>query len=128
MPKFVESSPSQGYLQPPDMRKWVPEDDLAHFVLEALERVPMSAFRVNGRGTGSAHYHPRTMLALLIYSYANGTGKPSSFYNIINFLSTEKGFFRSDKLAVTVRASFQVLWRRPRESFFESTNQCLARP
>ena len=32
----------------------------------------MSAFKVNHRGTGSAQYHPRMMLALLIYCYANG--------------------------------------------------------
>ena len=72
MPKFVERDPSQLYLLPLDIRDWVPEDDLAYFVLEAVERVPMSAFQVNERGTGSAQYHPRMMLALLIYCYANG--------------------------------------------------------
>ena len=71
MAKFVERDQSQLYLLPVDMREWLPEDDLAHFVLEAVERVPM-AFRVNERGTGSAQYHPRMMLALLIYCYANG--------------------------------------------------------
>jgi len=45
---------------------------LAHFVLEAVERVEMGLFRVNSRGTGDAQYHPRMMLALLIYCYANG--------------------------------------------------------
>ena len=70
--KFVERDQSQLYLLPVDMREWLPEDDLAHFVVEAVERVPMGAFRVNERGTGSAQYHPRMMLALLIYCYANG--------------------------------------------------------
>ena len=32
----------------------------------------MHRFRVNERGSGSAQYHPRMMLALLIYCYANG--------------------------------------------------------
>ncbi len=32
----------------------------------------MSAFKVNHRGTGAARYHPRMMLALLIYCHANG--------------------------------------------------------
>ena len=41
-------------------------------MIEAVERVEMSAFKVNHRGTGSAQYHPRMMLALLIYCYANG--------------------------------------------------------
>jgi len=72
MPRFVNADQSQPYLLPPDLRDWVPEDDLAHFVLEAVERVPLAAFRVNERGTGSAQYHPRMMLALLIYCYANG--------------------------------------------------------
>ena len=57
---------------PPDLRDWIPEDDLAHFVIEAVERVELGAFKVNRRGSGSAQYHPRMMLALLIYCYANG--------------------------------------------------------
>ena len=72
MAKFVERDQSQLYLLPVDMRDWVPEDDLTHFVLEAVNRVPMSTFVVNERGTGSAQYHPRMMLALLVYCYANG--------------------------------------------------------
>ena len=26
---------------PPDLRDWVPEDDLVHFVIEAVERLPL---------------------------------------------------------------------------------------
>ena len=72
MEKFVESDPRQALLLPVDLREWVPEDDLSHFVLAAVERVAMERFRVNERGSGSAQYHPRMMLALLIYCYANG--------------------------------------------------------
>ena len=72
MSRFVDCGRDQAFLLPPDLRDWVPEDDLAHFVIEAVERVDMSAFKVNRRGTGSAQYHPRMMLALLIYCYANG--------------------------------------------------------
>ena len=72
MPKFVQRHQSQLYLLPPDLRDWLPEDDLAHFVIEAVERVPLERFEVNERGTGSAQYHPRMMLALLVYCYANG--------------------------------------------------------
>ena len=73
MPKFVPSDRSQPCLLPPDMRERVPEDDLVHFVLEAVERVSMSRFRVNERGTGSAQCHPRTMLALPVHCHATGT-------------------------------------------------------
>ena len=72
MAKFVQRDQSQLYLLPVDMRDWLAKDDLAHFVVEAVERVPMEAFVVNERGTGSAQYPPRMMLALLVYSYANG--------------------------------------------------------
>jgi transposase len=72
MSKFVDCARHQAFLLPPDLRDWVPEDDLAHFVSEAVERVGIGAFEVNDRGTGSAQYHPRMMLALLIYCYANG--------------------------------------------------------
>ena len=72
MSKFVDCDREQAFLLPPDLRDWIPSDDLAHFVIEAVERVDLGAFKVNHRGTGSAQYHPRMMLALLIYCYANG--------------------------------------------------------
>ena len=72
MQNFVQADRNQPYLLPPDLREWLPEDDLAHFVVEAVERVPLGDFVVNTRGTGSAQYHPRMMLALLVYCYANG--------------------------------------------------------
>ena len=59
-------------LLPPDLREWVPEDDLVHFVIEAVDRLPLESFRVNHRGTGAKQFPPHMMLALLIYSYANG--------------------------------------------------------
>ena len=46
--------------------------DLCHFVIAAVERVGMEEFQTNERGTGSEQYHPRMMLAMLIYCYANG--------------------------------------------------------
>ena len=72
MRHFIEANRDQPFLLPPDLREWVPEDDLAHFVLEAVERVDLHHFRVNERGSGSPQYPPRLMLALLIYCYANG--------------------------------------------------------
>ncbi len=73
MVNFVDCERDQAFLLPPDLRDWIPADDLAHFVIEAVEHVDLGAFKVNHRGTGSAQYHPRMMLALLIYCYANGT-------------------------------------------------------
>ena len=59
-------------LLPVDLRDWVPEDDLVHFVIEAVKTLPTAEFVVNERGTGYAQYPPSMMLALLIYCYANG--------------------------------------------------------
>jgi len=72
MSRFVSADPNQPLLLPVDLREWIPEDDMVHFVLEAVERVPLERFKINERGSGSAQYHPRMMLALLIYCYANG--------------------------------------------------------
>lgn len=72
MSRFIQADPSQPLLLPMDLREWVPEDDLCHFVLEAATQVEVSRFKVNRRGGGSEQYHPHMMLALLIYCYANG--------------------------------------------------------
>jgi transposase len=72
MMNFVACDRDQALLLPPDLKDWLPEDDLAHFVIAASERVSMGAFKLNQRGAGKAQYHPRMMLALLIYGYANG--------------------------------------------------------
>lgn len=72
MSRFVQADRSQPFLLPPDLREWLPADDLAHFILEAVERVPLDHFQVNERNSGSEQYHPQMMLALLIYCYANG--------------------------------------------------------
>ena len=59
-------------LLPEDLRDWVSEDDLVHFVIEAVEGMNLQGFRVNQRGCGDAQYPPSMMLALLIYCYASG--------------------------------------------------------
>ena len=71
MTRFVPSDRRQPFLMPPDLRDWVPKDDLVHFIIEAVERVDMEKFAVNYTGSGSAQYDPRMMLALIIYCYAN---------------------------------------------------------
>jgi transposase len=70
--RFVSVDRDTPMLLPPDLREWVPEDDLVHFVIEAVDRLPLESFRVNHRGTGAEQFPPYMMLALLIYSYANG--------------------------------------------------------
>jgi len=70
--KFVNVNHRQPLLLPLDLRDWVPEDDLVHFIITAVEGLDLRTFVVNERGTGSPQYPPRMMLALLVYCYANG--------------------------------------------------------
>lgn len=57
---------------PVDLREWVAEDDIAHFILEAVNLVEVEKFHCNERGCGSEQFPPRMMLALLIYCYSHG--------------------------------------------------------
>ena len=59
-------------LLPPDLRDWIPEDDMVNFVIQAVDGLDLGVFKVNVKGTGSAQYPPHMMLSLLIYCYANG--------------------------------------------------------
>lgn len=70
--RFVNLDRQTPMLLPCDLRDWVPADHLVHFILDAVEELPLSHFHVNLRGTGSEQYPPAMMLALLIYSYATG--------------------------------------------------------
>jgi transposase len=70
--RFKNTDRKTPLLLPPDLRDWVAEDDLVHFVIQAVERLPLSTFAVNHKGCGDAQYPPHLMLALLIYCYANG--------------------------------------------------------
>jgi transposase len=59
-------------LFPVDMRDWLSSDHLVHFVIDAVQQIDVSGFKVNRRGSGSEQYPPEMMLALLVYSYATG--------------------------------------------------------
>jgi transposase len=59
-------------LLPPSIQEWVAEDDMARFIVEAVEVVEDHQCHFNWRGSGDEQYPPRMMLALLIYCYAHG--------------------------------------------------------
>src|SRR3954467_8809669 len=61
------------FLLPPDLKDWLPEDDLAHFIVAAAERVRLGAFWTNRQGGGKPQYHPRLMLAWRCWSTAMRT-------------------------------------------------------
>lgn len=72
MRKFIDIDRETPMLLPCDLRDWIPEDDMVHFIIESVENMKLQQFKVNERGTGSKQYPPVMMLALVIYCYANG--------------------------------------------------------
>lgn len=70
--RFINLDRQTPMFLPCDLRDWVPDGHIVHFILEAAEQIPTEQFRVNHRGTGSEQYPPTMMLALLIYSCATG--------------------------------------------------------
>ena len=69
----------QRLLLPPDLREWLPEGHLALFLLDVVGELDLSAIEKVHKGKdtrGRAGYHPRMMVALLLYGYC--VGKPSS--------------------------------------------------
>lgn len=70
--RFVNVDRNTPMLLPPDLRDWVPEDHIVHFILDAVETLGGDSWIVNERGSGDEQYPPSMMLSLLIYCYATG--------------------------------------------------------
>ena len=60
------------FLLPPSVDEWLPERHLARFVVEVVEGLNLRSMTGSYRGSGSASYHPKVLLGLLIYGYATG--------------------------------------------------------
>jgi transposase len=68
MTTYMPFDREEPFLLPPDVKDWLPANDIAHFIVAAVERVRLAAFHTNSRPSGKPQYHPRLMLALLVYS------------------------------------------------------------
>jgi transposase len=72
---YRDWSPNQGYMFPPSPHDWLPEDDLVYFILDTvatLDLTPIFAY-YERELRGQPPFHPRMMVALLLYCYATGT-------------------------------------------------------
>jgi transposase len=72
MSNFRAIDRKTGYLLPPSVDEWLPEIHLARFIFEVIDELDLGPMSRAYRGTGSASYHPRTLLSLLVYGYATG--------------------------------------------------------
>jgi transposase len=71
---FLACDREQAYLMPPSLRDWLPADELAWCVLDAVAEMDLSAIYAGYRadGHGRAAHDPAMMVALLLYAYAVG--------------------------------------------------------
>ena len=67
-------NPNQQYLLPPSVQDWLPENDLVYFILDTVNELDISAVteKYEQEKRGFPPFHPRMMVALLLYSYCRG--------------------------------------------------------
>lgn len=72
MSRFVPIDRDTAYLLPPSVDEWLPEDHLARFVVEVIDKLDLSELVGQYAGRGSDAHHPAVLLGLLVYGYSSG--------------------------------------------------------
>jgi transposase len=72
MSRFVAIDRDTAYLLPPSVDEWLPDDHLARFVVEVIDKLDLSELVRQYAGRGSDAHHPAVLLGLLIYGYSSG--------------------------------------------------------
>jgi transposase len=72
---YRDWSTDQAYLFPPSPQDWLPEGDLVYFLLDTVATLDLSPIFAHYERElrGQPPFHPRMMVALLLYCYATGT-------------------------------------------------------
>jgi len=67
-------NPNQQYLFSPSVQDWLPENDLVYFLIDTVGELDISAItqKYEQEERGFPPFHPRMMVALLLYSYCRG--------------------------------------------------------
>jgi hypothetical protein len=85
---FLACDRDQAFLLPPDVRDWLPEGQIAWFVLDVVDQLDLHRFLAAHRadGHGRAAYEPRMLLGVLLYAYCLGVrlGFPPSSGHLIS--------------------------------------------
>lgn len=71
---FLPYEPMQDFLLPPSPSEWLPEDHLAYFVIEVIDRLDLQIFyaRYEGDGRRNQPFDPAMLVKVLVYGYATG--------------------------------------------------------
>src|SRR3954454_4347746 len=72
---YRDWSTDQAYLFPPSPHDWLAQDDLVYFLLDTVATLDLSPIFAHYERElrGQPPFHPRMMVALLLYCYATGT-------------------------------------------------------
>src|SRR5947209_4282776 len=72
---YRDWSTDQTYLFPPSPHDWLPQGDLIYFLLDTVATVDLTPIFAHYERElrGQPPFHPRMMVALLLYCYATGT-------------------------------------------------------
>jgi transposase len=74
LPNFYPLNRDQMFLLPISIKDWLPGDDLAWFLLDAVGQMDLARFyaRYRADGKGGVAFEPSMMVALLLYAYCEG--------------------------------------------------------
>lgn len=72
--QFKPYQPNQLLLLPPDMKQWLPEDDLAYFIMDVVNGLDLSSIyqSYDSSKGGQPPFAPKMMTSLLLYAYCVG--------------------------------------------------------
>ena len=72
---YRDWTPHQVHLFPPSPQDWLPEGDLVYFLLDTVATLDLTPIFAHYERElrGQPPFHPRMMVALLLYCYATGT-------------------------------------------------------
>jgi len=84
--RFKPLNRDQQFLLPPSLHDWLPDGDLAYFIIDLAETLDLGEIyqyyewaednKRRKAASGQPPFHPKMMVALILYAYSNGT--PSS--------------------------------------------------
>lgn len=97
----------QSFLMPPSLKEWLEDDDLAWFIVDAIEQMDLAEFYVGYRsdGWGAAAYDPAMMVGVMLYAYCQGV---RSSRKIERALERDIGF---RVIAANQRPNFRTICR-----------------
>ena len=72
MSRFKPMTREMDYLFPPSMNDWLPKHHLARFIVEIVDQLDLTPMERAHGTSGSAPFHPATLLSILMYGYATG--------------------------------------------------------